>query len=152
MRKRFVRLTMFICLGSGVTSLYAIPSEKQFDGEWGSHKGLDFGIHLHQNGNRLTGYHSAVTKDAKQTDGPVEGEDPPSITGAIKGDTAIVEVHSTYSGAVLKVRLTLHDRSLDWKVLERKKSGDSIWPDPIPDKATLHREHWDPKKGWVRDP
>ena len=147
MRKRFVRLTMFICLGSGVTSLYGIPSEKQFDGEWGSHKGLDFGIHLHQDGNRLTGYHSGVTKDGSRTDGPVEGEDPPSITGTIKGNTAIVDVHSTYSDAVLKVRLTLHDRSLDWKVIEVKQSGDYY----IPDKATLYKEHWDPKKGWVRD-
>src|SRR6266550_3045408 len=73
MKKQFVRLTMFICLASAVTSLYAIPSEKQFDGDWGSHKGLDFGIHLHQNGNRLTGYHSGVTKDGSRTDGPVEG-------------------------------------------------------------------------------
>jgi len=147
MKKQFVRLTMFICLASAVTSLYAIPSEKQFDGDWGSHKGLDFGIHLHQNGNRLTGYHSGVTKDGSRTDGPVEGEDPPSITGTIKGDTAIVEVHSTYSDAVLKVRLTLHDRSLDWKVVEVKTPGENY----IPDKATLYKEHWDPKEGWVRD-
>src|SRR5436305_906964 len=113
--KKNIRLTMVICLSIAVTSLYAIPSEKQFDGEWASHKGLDFGIHLHQNGNRLTGYHS--------------------ITATIKGDTAIVEVHSAYSDAVLKVRLTLHDRSLDWKVLEVKQSGEYY----IPEKATLMR-------------
>jgi len=149
MKKQFVRLTMFICLGSAVTSLYAIPSEKQFDGDWGSHKGLDFGIHLHQNGNRLTGYHSGVTKNGSRTDGPVEGEEPPSITGTIEGNTAIVEVHSTFSDAVLKVRLTLHDRSLDCKVIEVKQSGEYF----IPDKATLHREHiWTPKKDGVRDP
>ena len=147
MRKTIVRLTMFVCLGSAVTSLYAIPSEKQFDGEWGSHKGFDFGIHLYQNGNHLTGYHSGVTKDGRRTDGPVEGEDPPSVTGTIKGDTAIVEVHSTYSDAVLKVRLTLHDRTLDWKVIEAKTPGVNY----IPDKATLNKQHWDPKKGWVRD-
>jgi len=108
---------------------------------------LDFGIHLHQNGNRLTGYHSGVTKDGSRTDGPVEGEDPPSVAGTIIGDTAIVEVHSTYSDAVLKVRLTLHDRSLDWKVIEVKTPGVNY----IPDKATLYKQHWDPKKGWVRD-
>ncbi|PYL19767.1 MAG: hypothetical protein DMF41_08665 [Verrucomicrobia bacterium] len=147
MRKEFVRLTMFICLGSAVTSLYAIPSEKQFDGEWGSHKGFDFGIHLHQNGNRLNGYHSGVTKDGSRTDTAPDGEGSPSITGTIKGNTAVVDVHSTYSDAVLKVRLTLHDRSLDWKVIEVKQSGDYY----IPDKATLYKEHWDPKKGWVRD-
>jgi hypothetical protein len=96
----------------------------------------------------LTGYHSGVTKNGSRTDGPVEGEDPPSITGTIEGNTAIVEVHSTFSDAVLKVRLTLHDRSLDWKVIEVKQSGEYF----IPDKATLNREHWDPKKGWVRDP
>jgi hypothetical protein len=90
--KKMVYLTMFICLGSAVTSLYATPSEKQFDGEWGSHKGWDIGIHLHQNGNRLTGYHSGVTKDARRTDTAPDGEGPPSITGTVKGGTAIVEV------------------------------------------------------------
>ena len=132
-----IRLTMFICLSSAVTSLYAIPSEKQFDGEWGSHKGdLDFEIHLHQNGNGLTGYHSAVTKNGSRTDTAPDGEGSPSITGTIKGDTAIVEVHSAYSDTVLKVRLTLHGRSLDWKVLEVKQSGDYY----IPEKATLYKE------------
>lgn len=52
--RKIVYLTMLICLGTAGTTLYAIPSEKQFDGESRSHKGLDFGIHLHQNGNRLT--------------------------------------------------------------------------------------------------
>jgi hypothetical protein len=130
-------LTMFICLGSAVTTLYAIPSETQFDGKWGSHKGLDFGIHLHQSGDRLTGYHSSVTKDGSRTDTAPDGEGSPSITGTIKGNTAIVEVHSAYSDAVLKVRLTLHDHSLDWKVLELKRSGEYY----IPDKATLSKEH-----------
>src|SRR5438094_9005310 len=137
MRKKNVRLTMFVCLGSAVTSLCAIPTEKQFDGEWGSHKGFDFGIHLHQNGNRLTGYHSGVTKDGCRTDTAPDGEGSPSITGTIKGDTAIVDVHSAYSDAVFKVRLTLHDRSLNWKVLQVKQSGEHY----IPDKATLSKEH-----------
>ena len=120
-----------------VTNLYAGPSEKRFEGEWASHKGVDFSIHLHQDGNQLTGYHSAVTKDASRTDTAPDGEGPPSITGTVKGDTAIVDVHSIYSDAVLKVRLTLHDRSLDWKVLQVKQSGDYY----IPDKVTLSKEH-----------
>ena len=130
-------LIMFVCLGSAVTSLYAIPSETQFDGKCGSHKRLDFGIHLHQSGNRLTGYHSGVTKDGSRTDTAPDGEGSPSITGTIKGNTAIVDVHSAYSDAVLKVHLTLHERSLDWKVLEVKQSGEYY----IPDKATLYKEH-----------
>ncbi|HVI83161.1 MAG TPA: hypothetical protein VM717_10525 [Chthoniobacterales bacterium] len=128
---------MFISLAGAVTNLYAGPSEKRFEGEWASHKDVDFSIHLHQDGNQLTGYHSAVTKDASRTDTAPDGEGPPSITGTVKGDTAIVDVHSTYSDAVLKVRLTLHDRSLDWKVLQVKQSGDYY----IPDKATLSKEH-----------
>jgi hypothetical protein len=132
-----VRLIMFISLAGAVTNLYAGPSEKRFEGEWASHKDVDFSIHLHQDGNQLTGYHSAVTKDASRTDTAPDGEGPPSITGTVKGDTAIVDVHSTYSDAVLKVRLTLHDRSLDWKVLQVKQSGDYY----IPDKATLSKEH-----------
>ena len=102
-----------------------------------SHKDVDFGIHLHQDGNQLTGYHSAVTKDGSRTDTAVDGEGSPSITGTIKGDIAIVDVHSAYSAAVLKVRLTLHDRSLNWKVLQVKQSGEHY----IPDKATLSKQH-----------
>jgi hypothetical protein len=147
--RKMIRLIMFICLASAVTNLYAGPSEKRFEGEWVSHKGdVDFGIHLHQDGNQLTGYHSAVSKNGRRTDGTVDGEDAPSITGTIKGDTAIVDIHSTYSeDVVLKVRLTLHDRSLNWKVLQVKGSGDYY----IPRKATLSKEHYlDQKKGAER--
>ena len=133
--RKMIRLTMFMCLASAVTNLCAAPSEKRFEGEWVSHKDVDFGIHLHQEGNQLTGYHSAVTKDGSRTDTAVDGEGPPSITGTINGDTAMVDVHSSYSDAVLKVRLTLHDRSLNWKVLQVKQSGEHY----IPEKATLIR-------------
>ena len=133
---------MFACLASTVAGLYANPPDKTFEGEWASHRGLDFAIHLHQNGDQLTGYHSAVTKDGSRTDTVPDGEDSPSITGIIKGDNAIVDVHSGYSDALLKVRLTLHGRSLDWKVIEVKTPGEYY----IPDKATLYKEHSDPKK------
>ena len=137
---------MFLCLASALTNLYAGP-DKRFEGEWGSHKGVDFGIHLHQDGDQLTGYHSAVTKDGSRTDTAVDGEGPPSIKGTVKRDTATVEVHSAYSDAVLKVRLTLHARSLDWKILEVRQSGEHF----LPEKATLYKEHWDSRKGGVRD-
>jgi len=145
--EKMVYLTVLICLGSAFTKLYPNPPAKNFAGEWGSHKGLDFGIHLHQNGNSVTGYHSGATKDASRTDTAPDGEGPPSITGTVKGDTAIVEVHSAYSDAVLKARLTLHDQSLEWKVTQVKRNGENY----IPDKATLYKEHFDQKKGWVRD-
>ena len=135
--RRMICLITFICLASAVTNLYAGRTEKRFEGEWASHKDMDFGIHLHQKDNQLTGYHSAVTKDGSRTDTAVDGEGPPSITGTIKGDTTMVEVHSAYSDAVLQVRLTLHDRSLNWKVLQVKQSGEHY----IPDKATLSKEH-----------
>ena len=135
--RKMIRLTMFMCLASAVANLCAAPSENKFEGEWVSHKDVDFGIHLHQEGNQLTGYHSAVTKDGRRTDTAVDGDGPPSITGTIKGDIAIVDVHSAYSDAVLKVRLTLRDRSLSWKVLQVKQSGQHY----IPDKAALSKEH-----------
>ncbi len=96
--RKMIRLIMFICLASAVTNLYAGPSEKRFEGEWVSHKDVDFGIHLAQDGDQLTGYHSAVTKDGSRT---------------------------------------LHDRSLNWRVLQVKQSGEHY----IPDKATLSKEH-----------
>jgi hypothetical protein len=67
-----IRLIMFICLASAVTDLYAGPSEKRFEGWWVTHKlaDVDFGVRLHQDGNQLTGYHSAVTKDGRRTDTP----------------------------------------------------------------------------------
>src|SRR5438309_1456707 len=92
--RKMVRLTMFMCLATAVTNLYAGPSEKRFEGEWVSHKDVDFGIHLHQKGDQLTGYHSVVTKDGSRTDTAVDGEGPPSITGTIKGDTAKDEVYN----------------------------------------------------------
>src|SRR5207247_9792098 len=109
--RKMIRLIMFICLASAVTNLYAGPSEKRFEGEWVSHKDVDFGIHLHQKGNQLTGYHSAVTKNGSRTDTAVDGEDPPSITGTITRAPAIVELHSPFSYGVLQVRLTLHART-----------------------------------------
>src|SRR5438132_12133396 len=121
--RKMVRLTMFMCLATAVTNLYAGPSEKRFEGEWVSHKDVDFGIHLHQKGDQLTGYHSVVTKDGSRTDTAVDGEGPPSITGTIKGDTAMVEVHSAYSDAVLKVRLTLQSRSQNWMGVHVKENG-----------------------------
>ena len=128
---------MLIYLGSTVTKLYSNPSDKNFEGEWGSHKGVDFGIHLHQNGNSVTGYHSAVTKNGNRTDTAPDGEGPPSISGTFKGNTATVDVHSAFSDAILKVRLTLQGRSLEWKVIEVTKKGENF----IPNKATLFREH-----------
>ena len=134
--RNMIRLIMLICLAVAVTNLYAGPPEKRFEGEWVSHKGLDFGIHLHQDGNQLTGYHSGATKNGSRTDTP-DDKGPPSITGSIKGDTAIVDIHSAYSDAVLKVRLTLHGRSLNWTVLQVKQEGERY----IPDEATLSKEH-----------
>jgi hypothetical protein len=78
---------MFVYLASTVAGLYANPPDKTFEGEWASHRGLDFAIHLHQNGDQLTGYHSAVTKDGSRTDTVPDGEGSPSITGIIKGTT-----------------------------------------------------------------
>jgi len=49
--RSMVRLIMFISLAGAVTNLYAGPSEKRFEGEWASHKDVDFSIHLHQDGN-----------------------------------------------------------------------------------------------------
>ncbi len=74
--RKMIRLTMFMCLATAVTNLYAGPSEKRFEGEWVSHKNVDFGIHLQQKGDQLTGYHSAVTKDGSRTDTAVDGEGP----------------------------------------------------------------------------
>jgi hypothetical protein len=146
--KNSVQLIMFLCLTSLVSNVFANPREKTFEGEWASHDhNIDFGIHLDQNGNRLTGYHSAVTKDASRTDTAPDGEGSPSIMGQIKGDTAIVTIRSAYSGALVKAQLTLKGRDLEWKIIEVKEEGMYYFPE----KATLHRVHWDTKKGWVRD-
>ena len=135
--RNIVCLAMLICLGSTVPKLYSNPSNKNFEGEWASHKGVDFGIHLRQNGNTLTGYHSAVTKNGNRTDTAPDGEGPASISGTVKGDTATVDVHSAFSDAVLKVRLILQGSSLEWKVIEVTKTGENF----IPNKATLVKEH-----------
>ena len=146
--KNSVQLIIFLCFTSLVSNVFVNPREKKFEGDWGSHDhNVDFGIHLHQNGNRLTGYHSAVTKDGRGTDTVSDGEGSPSIMGQIKGDTAIITSRSAYSDDLLKAQLGLKGRDLDWKIIEVKKEGEYYFPE----KATLHKEHWDTKKGWVRD-
>jgi len=96
---------------------------------------LAFDIHLHQDGDHLTGYHSGGTKDGRRTDTAPDGEGEPSIKGRIKGDTATVDVHSAYSDAVVTVRLALHGQNLEWKMVKVKKRGEYYFPD----KATLGR-------------
>ncbi len=88
-----------------------------------------------------------MTKDGSRTDTAPDGEGEPSITGEVKGDTALVNVQSSYSDAVLAVQLTLRGQTLEWKIIEVKKEGEYY----LPEKATLHREHWDAKKGWVQE-
>src|SRR5260370_32500078 len=95
--RKMIRLTMFMYLASAVTNLYAGLSEKRFEGEWVSHKDVDFGIHLHQDGNQLTGYHSAVTKDGSRTDTAVDGEGPLSFPGPFKARTGSVKFPALYS-------------------------------------------------------
>jgi hypothetical protein len=134
--KRIIQLMIYLSFVSVIDSSYANAQQKEFEGEWCCHtkcEGLDFRIHLHQDGDHLTGYHSGVTKDGSKTDTAPDGEGEPSINGRIKGDTATVDVHSVYSDAVVTVRLALHGRNLEWKMVEVKKRGEYYFPD----KATL---------------
>jgi hypothetical protein len=109
-----------------------------FEGEWEYHDdGLDFGIHLHQKGNHLFGWHSGSTKNGNRTDTAVDGEGDPSIEGLIEGRTALVTVRSAYSDALLKVKLTLHKKNMDWEIVEVVKDGERY----IPQNATLNRQH-----------
>ena len=109
-----------------------------FEGEWEYHDdGLDFGIHLHQKENHLFGWHSGSTKNGNRTDTAVDGEGDPSIEGLIEGRTALVTVHGAYSDALLKVKLTLHKKNMDWKIVEVVKDGERY----IPKNATLNRQH-----------
>jgi len=102
-----------------------------------------------QDGDHLTGYHCGVTEDAGRTDTVPDGEGEPSIKGRIKGDTATVDVHSAYSGAVVRVRLVRNGQNLEWKMAEVKKRGEYYFPDT---KQTLRRCHFDAtKKDWVKD-
>ena len=136
--KRIIQLMIYLSFASLIESSYANPQQKKFEGEWCCHtkcEGLAFDIHLHQDGDHLTGYHSGGTKDGRRTDTAVDGEGEPSINGRIKGDTATVDVHSVYSDAVVTVRLALNGRNLEWKMVEVKKPGEYYFPD----KATLGR-------------
>lgn len=100
-----------------------------FEGEWEYHDNeIDFGIHLHQKGNHLFGWHSGSTKNGNRTDTAVDGEGEPSIEGVIQGKTAVANVHSAYSNALLKVKLTLHGKNIEWKIVEVVKDGERYMP------------------------
>ena len=109
-----------------------------FEGEWEYHDdGLDFDIHLRQKENHLFGWHSGSTKNGNRTDTPVDGEGDPSMEGLIEGRTALVTVRSAYSDALLKVKLTLHKKNMDWRIVEVVKDGERY----ISQNATLKRQH-----------
>ncbi len=57
--KRITRSLLLMWLVGMAIDVFANPGGKSFEGEWGLfHGDIDFGIHLHQTGNQLTGYHS----------------------------------------------------------------------------------------------
>ncbi|HZS08514.1 MAG TPA: hypothetical protein VFD58_27015 [Blastocatellia bacterium] len=107
-----------------------------FAGSWAVtfKSGAGFGIDLVQKGDRLTGWHSAVTSNASRVDAVERGSDEPSIRGRIEGTTATVTFTSGYGDGKGKARLMLQDGKLQWQITE--STGEHY----LPDKAVLSRE------------
>ena len=136
--KKIGLLFMFVFLLELVNKSHADVRSTPFEGEWEYHDNeIDFGIHLYQKGDHLIGWHSGSTKNGDRTDTAVDGEGEPSIKGLIEGKTALVTVHSAYSDALLKVKLTLRGKHLDWQTVEVLEDGERY----MPEKATLNRLH-----------
>lgn len=120
-----VLLPAAVCLGlfSCATPKSALNKDSPFTGSWTGKPspGSRFSLDLKQQGDRLTGYHDAVTpQKSHRTDAVSPEEGPPSIFGRIlDGTTARVTFQSGYSeegkGAAL---LALKGGSLSWTILQ----------------------------------
>ena len=103
---------------------------RSFTGEWHFEQDrYTFVLMLAQAGKRLTGYHSAVTAEARRVDSRTDPNmGPPSIAGTVNGRTASVRWESGYGmEAGGTARITLREGQLEWKRLTHK--GDHYFPE-----------------------
>ncbi len=116
-----------------------------FTGSWDAHgsEASAFSLDLTQTGNRIRGYHIAVTPHGRRIDAALPEDGPTSITGTVTASAAHVRFQSAYdeSGHGEAI-LTLRGNKLDWKitrssgahylpmssVLERRKKHETASP------------------------
>ena len=133
----------------GFSSQPRIPSqstgkaERTFTGLWAD-EGNDvraFSLDLKQNGNQITGYHSAVAQRGNRIDATLPSEESPSIAGFIENGVALVWFKSGYgSEGGGRAILSLAGNQISWRIVE------SYGVHCLPDASTLNFKNADP--GW----
>src|SRR5215510_1517044 len=78
------------------TAQRSAQAKSDFNGEWHWSRGEEeMTLRLKQTGKSLSGHHSAIGQGGMKVD-EVADDQPPSITGEVKGITAIVEFKSGF--------------------------------------------------------
>lgn len=127
--KQFIILVVafLFLITLGVSTEYAQKNEN-FQGSWAWRKGAEeFELTLKQNGNKLTGYHSAIGQNGNKVD-EADTTQEPSIFGIVKNNTAKIKFTSgfpdgTGKGTAMIVR---RGRHLYWKITS--SSGEHYLP------------------------
>ena len=107
-----------------------------FSGHWHwEHAKEELDLYLRQTKDKIDGRHSAIGQNGLKAD-EVSDDQPPSITGTVSGDTAVVAFRSGFpdSNGRGKARLVLKGDTLHWKIVE--SSGEYY----LPLRATLTRQ------------
>ena len=133
----------------GFSSQRRIPSqstgkaERTFTGLWAD-EGNDvraFSLDLKQNGNQITGYHSAVALRGSRIDAILPSEESPSIAGFIENGVALVWFKSGYGGGGGgRAILSLAGNQISWRIVG------SYGVHYFPSASTLNFKNADP--GW----
>lgn len=108
-------------------------SEADFAGKWQSDPSYYSGfiLTLEQNGNQITGYHSAVSQEGNRIDASIPNEDRPTIYGRVNGNVAKVTFNSSYGNGRGDATLLLEGSKLTW-VITRDNGGEHFLPKEAP--------------------
>lgn len=112
---------------------FAIPAAQaagsNFGGVWmWRSKSANFEIHIVQNGQKIKAAHFASVDNGRRVDNQENPDETgPSIVGRANGNSAVVDITSSYSGESGKATMTLENNVLKWKVTKAPK-GEFYFP------------------------
>ena len=127
-------LVSLLLLGSGATA--TVPTGGAFSGHWHWERGKEeLDLYLRQTGDKIEGRHSAIGQGGLKVDEVLDNQ-PPSITGSVRGNTAVITFRTGFPDADGhgRARLVLTGKTLHWTIVQ--SSGEYY----LPTKVTLRRQ------------
>jgi hypothetical protein len=105
-------------------------TQKSFTGNWSWTENDDdsFSLTLKQDGDNITGTHSAVAYGGNRVDNSLGEEEETSIIGTVSNGIATVKITSAYSGETSTATIKFIDKNtIEWTVT--KPNGEHYFPD-----------------------